>query len=345
MTQAAYADRVNEIRWLNELTRDDLPVAGGKGANLGELVRAVFPVPDGFVVTTAGYDRMTAELADAVCAAYRRLGDGAVAVRSSATAEDLAEASFAGQQDTYLNVNGEHDLLRAIEDCWASLWTDRAVRYRAEHGVSDDGLALAVVVQRLVPAEAAGVMFTADPANGRTEETVITAAWGLGEAVVSGLVDTDTITVDTTTKRIIGNQVADKVLRIDPQEDRSGSRTFTRSTTQAERHAAVLSDADALRLAELGSAIERHFGKPQDIEWVRAGGEFSIVQARPITALPPRTGPIPQDWPMPARGLYFRASITEQLPDPLTPLFADLMASAVPAGLDRMMDELMGATG
>nr|WP_300151811.1 PEP/pyruvate-binding domain-containing protein [Propionicimonas sp.] len=363
---------MSEIRWLGDLTRHDIAIAGGKGANLGELVRAGFPVPDGFVITTSAYRRFVAEhgvagltggavlhsdLAEGIREAYAALGGGPVAVRSSATAEDLEEASFAGQQDTYLNVVGADALLAAVRDCWASLWSERAVHYRAERGVDPDDLALAVVVQRLVVAEAAGVMFTANPTNGRSEETVITAAWGLGEAVVSGLVDTDMIVVDTDAGRVLSSHVADKAVRIDalpgvaePHPAVAGTesdpsargRTETRETDDTLRHAAVLSDADALRLAEIGSRIEAHFGAPQDIEWVLTGGEFSIVQSRPITALPDRVGPVPDDWPVPQKGLYFRASITEQLPDPLTPLFADLMATAVPAGLNRMLSDMSG---
>jgi pyruvate,water dikinase len=364
---------MSDIRWLGDLTRHDITIAGGKGANLGELVRAGFPVPEGFAITTAAYRRfvadhgvagltdgteLPADLADGIRDAYAALGGGAVAVRSSATAEDLAEASFAGQQDTYLNVVGADEVLAAVRDCWASLWSDRAVHYRAERSIDTEDLALAVIVQRLVPADAAGVLFTADPTNGRTEETVITAAWGLGEAVVSGLVDTDTIVVDTGSGHVLSSRVADKAVRIDPLPDLSEpdpvvagtdsdksarGRTETRQTDDTLRHAAVLSDADALRLAELGSRIEAHFGAPQDIEWVLAGGEFSIVQSRPITALPDRTGPVPDDWPVPQKGLYFRASITEQLPDPLTPLFADLMATAVPTGLNRLLSDMSGS--
>ncbi|MCC6495058.1 MAG: phosphoenolpyruvate synthase [Propionibacteriaceae bacterium] len=367
---------MDSIRWLAELTAADLPIAGGKGANLGELVRAGFAVPDGFVITTGAYtdfvnrngldDRiraaaaevaaapagepstagigdlfataeLPAELADEITAAYRQLGDSVpVAVRSSATAEDLAEASFAGQQDTYLNVVGPEALLAAVRDCWASLWTDRAIRYRAEHGVDPGWVALAVVVQRLVQAEAAGVMFTSNPANGRPEETVITAAWGLGEAVVAGMVDTDTVVVGTSVGRVLSHQVADKAIRVDPV----AGGTAEVPNPEEVRGAAVLDAADALQLAGIGAAIATHFGSPQDIEWVLAAGEFSIVQSRPITALPQRTGEVPQDWPVPSKGFYFRASITEQLPDPLTPLFAGLMATAVPTGLNRLLAEL-----
>ncbi|MGB7963958.1 MAG: PEP/pyruvate-binding domain-containing protein, partial [Propionicimonas sp.] len=358
-----------------DLTSADHEIAGGKGANLGELVHAGFPVPDGFVITTAAYTDFVArhKLAEAIAeaaaaliaggsaelsaervgelfagaelpepltaqirSAYAALGRQVpVAVRSSATAEDLAEASFAGQQDTYLNIVGDEALLAAVRDCWASLWTDRAIWYRAQHGVAPNTVALAVVVQRLVPAAASGVMFTANPANGRTEETVITAAWGLGEAVVSGAVDTDTVVVDTATGTVLSNVVADKAVRVDPV----AGGTAEHPNPEESRRAGVLDEAAALRLAAIGSAIQAHFGAPQDIEWALAGGEFSIVQSRPITALPPPVGPVPTQWPMPTKGLYFRASIIEQLPDPLSPLFADLMATAVPSGLRRMLKE------
>src|SRR4051812_24489474 len=191
---------------LRELARGDLLLAGGKGANLGELIRAGFPVPPGFVVTTAAYDRVAAagadresllrapipdDLAEAVRAAHRALGSPAVAVRSSATAEDLAEATFAGQQDTFLNVVGETELLDAMRRCWASLFTERAVAYRERQKVDPAAVKLAVVVQRMAPAEWAGVMFTANPVTGARAEVVVDGSPGLGEAVVSGLVTPD----------------------------------------------------------------------------------------------------------------------------------------------------------
>src|SRR6188474_151381 len=210
------------LKQFDELGRDDIDQAGGKGANLGELTRAGLPVPPGFVIVTeayrtyvaehqlgekiaalaaptddpAGYesaseqiraffaDEVSDDLRAQIAEAYATLGeDVSVAVRSSATAEDLPEASFAGQQDTYLNVRGLDDLLAAVRDCWASLWTARAMAYRARQGIDPATVSLAVVVQRMVEADAAGVMFTANPANGRRDEVVIGAAWGLGEAV------------------------------------------------------------------------------------------------------------------------------------------------------------------
>src|SRR5215207_2912769 len=218
---------------LSQLSVDDVGAVGGKAANLGELIRAGFDVPPGFCVTTEAYRRAvqgtTVEaagtstdapaaratvlrapfpepVADAVRDAYARLESGAegpVAVRSSATAEDLPSASFAGQQDTYLNVAGIDDLLDAVHRCWASLWTDRAVAYRAAQGIDGSGVALAVVVQRMVDAESAGVLFTADPVTGRRRQAVLDAAPGLGDAVVSGAVDPDHFVVDTATGRIL----------------------------------------------------------------------------------------------------------------------------------------------
>src|SRR5437667_12222569 len=210
---------------LEEIRATDAWVAGGKGANLGELIAAGFPVPLGFIVTTAAYrvaarsarvdpsdptsaaDRFRAgdvprAVATAAIDAYRSLGGGKVAVRSSATAEDLPGASFAGQQDTFLDVEGDQSLLDAIRWCWASLWSERAVAYRHEQGLDDQSVALAVVVQRMVDAAAAGVMFTAHPINGRRGTAVVEAAPGLGDTVVSGAVDPDHHVVDVSAGRI-----------------------------------------------------------------------------------------------------------------------------------------------
>ncbi|MEO7847423.1 MAG: PEP/pyruvate-binding domain-containing protein, partial [Arachnia sp.] len=186
---------------LEQVRRGDLAVAGGKAANLGELLHAGFDVPPGFVVTTQAYRAavgparalddvklagLPVDVADAIRQAYRSMSDGPVAVRSSATAEDLPGAAFAGQQDTFLGVQGEDAVVEAVQACWASLFTDRAVAYRQRLGIDPAGVAMAVVVQAMVPADVAGVMFTADPVTGARDEVVIAAARGLGEAVVSG---------------------------------------------------------------------------------------------------------------------------------------------------------------
>ncbi|MFC4138358.1 MULTISPECIES: PEP/pyruvate-binding domain-containing protein [unclassified Microbacterium] len=354
------------VRPLSDLRSTDVQLAGGKGANLGELLRAGFPVPDGFVVTTAAYDAfvsaagmdaaleklaagadadaaqeaaalfaasdLPSDLVEQIAAAYAALDEGPVAVRSSATAEDLPGASFAGQQDTYLNIDGTAAVVHAVRRCWASLWNARAIAYRSQVGhEAAAGLSIAVVVQRLIPAEVAGVMFTANPGNGRRDETVITASWGLGESVVGGLVEPDEYTVhdDAVDRRIATKAVM--TVRVD-----GGSEQSEVPSSQAD--AATLTDAQARALAAIGAGIQSHFGAPQDVEWALADGEFQIVQARPITALPEPTGEVPTDWPLPRKGsLYFRASIVEQMPDPLTPLFAGLVSDAVPFGLRSML--------
>jgi len=240
--------------WFEEIRKDDIALAGGKGANLGELSRAGLPVPPGFVLTTNGYDAFVeasgikgevVALASApraedpaafeeaaegirglfargeipevvdyeIRAIYEKLsedGETAVAVRSSATAEDLAGASFAGQQETFLNVRGAEALMEAVKRCWASLWTARAMAYRKRQGIDPATVSLAVVVQRMVEAEAAGVMFTANPANGRRDQASISAAWGLGESVVSGSVTPDSMVVEKESGRVISREAADK---------------------------------------------------------------------------------------------------------------------------------------
>ena len=316
--------------------------AGGKGANLGVLLRAGFGVPDGFVVTTDAYERsgggqdLAPEVADAVVAAYAALGGGPVAVRSSATAEDLPGASFAGQHETFLNVVGPDAVVAAVRRCWASLWTERAVSYRAgRDAASEPRLSIAVVVQRLVPADVAGVLFTADPTTGRRDETVITAAWGLGESVVGGTVDVDTYRVrgDAVVEARVGDKAVMTVA--------TPSGTGEVPTPAARRRERTLDDARVIELAALGRRVADHLGAPQDIEWVLADGVVHLVQSRPITALPEPAGDVPTQWPVPRPGsLYFRASIVEQMPDPLSPLFADLVRPAVPAGLFSLMREL-----
>ncbi|MET0693039.1 MAG: PEP/pyruvate-binding domain-containing protein [Propionibacteriaceae bacterium] len=353
--------------------RDDIELAGGKGANLGELMQAGLPVPDGFIVTTPAYRAFVEhndlqsrivelaagppteasaaiqalfqsgvvddELRTEVTAAYADLGEPPVAVRSSATAEDLAGASFAGQQDTYLNVSGPDALLDAVKACWASLWTARAMAYRDRQGIEPAAVSLAVVVQQLVDVEAAGVMFTANPTNGRRGEVVIGAAWGLGESVVSGAVNTDDLVVDKTDFRVRSRRTADKaVLTV-----RVSGGTEEQPVPAERRRQPVLDDEAAAELARLGVRIEDHFGAPQDIEWGRAGDSFAILQSRPITALPLPEADPPTDWSVPEkRAFYFRASIVEQLPDPLSPLFADFVDGSVTRSLSALMNEFLG---
>jgi len=223
------------------------------------------------------------DIAGAIAQAYASLSgqNPVVAVRSSATAEDLPEASFAGQQDTFLNIQGYGEVLEAIKRCWASLWTARAISYRARQGIGAEGLSLAVVVQALVPAEAAGILFTANPVTGQRDQVVISAAWGLGEAVVGGLVMPDMLTVDKATGHVLEQKIADKqvmTVRVD-------GGTETQPVTEALRGAPVLNDQQAAELTRLGVQIEELYQCPQDIEWAIADGKLYLLQSRPITTL------------------------------------------------------------
>lgn len=306
------------VRVLADFGADDLLLAGGKGANLGELIRQGFAVPTGFVVTTAAYAALLAEsgvgaelerllatfndasqapgaqirdlfthaeIPDAVrteiAAAYAAMGGGPVAVRSSATAEDLPGAAFAGQQDTYLNVVGEEALLQAVLDCWASLWTDRAISYRQRQGIDQRQVSIAVVVQEMVQAETAGVMFSANPVTGERGEIVIDASAGLGEAVVSGLVTPEHYVLDSTGRvRAFtpgGHQLSIRSLAGGGTEERAGTGT----------NRPALSDGHLEELARLALRSQGLFGRPQDMEWAVAHGRVYVLQSRPMTALPP----------------------------------------------------------
>jgi len=243
------------------------------------------------------------------------LAGAAVAVRSSATAEDLPEASFAGQQETYLNIRGEEALLAAVVKCWASLWSARAIAYRARQGIAPETVALAVVAQAMVDANAAGILFTTNPINGRRGEMVINAAWGLGEAIVGGLVSPDIIVVEKATGNVITLEVAEKAILTVMTE--TGTREET--LADARRKSQVLNKAQVRKLAGIARRIEDHYGCPQDIEWCLADKRFYILQSRPITTL----AQAPLEWKPPdPRGIYMRTSIADLMPDPLSPLFA-----------------------
>lgn len=341
---------------LGALDRGAIAVCGGKAANLGELIAAGFPVPEGFCVTTAAYALAAAaaaldEILDAIaatpatetarlealaarareailaapipdevrdrCAAeYRTLGEGAdVAVRSSATAEDLPDASFAGQQDTYLHLRGEEAVLDGVRRCWASLWTDRAVAYRARSGIDPRGVRLAVVVQRMVPATVAGVLFTADPITGRRRRAVIDASPGLGEAVVSGAVNPDHFEVDAEARVIVARRLGDKRVAIEAAPE-GGTRRVERAAASDE---ACLSDEEILAVARLGVKVEAHYRAPMDIEWALDGERaLRLLQARPITTL----FPLPEGAPTSGEDvrLYLSFNVAQGVLRPLTPM-------------------------
>ena len=346
-------DAAPAVLSLAAVGRADVAVAGGKGANLGELVRAGIDVPPGFVVTTAAYRRVVAGLSpdagDAalraalgsialpaglaadIIRAYEELGGGPVAVRSSATAEDLPGAAFAGQQDTLLGVTGADALLDAVRACWASLWNERAVAYRARLRVDDSEVAIAVVVQRMVAADAAGVMFTADPVSGARDRIVIDASEGLGEAVVSGLVTPDHV-VMTTAGVAESYTVGKNEVVFRSGADGSVARDPTAENRARDR---LLSDGELRQLAAEGTRIQSLFGTPQDVEWAFSDGRLSILQARPMTALP-----------IPQRLSRVRRLIGGVLSDYLSvrPYPLD-MTTWVPHGPAGMMDDFIRGLG
>jgi pyruvate,water dikinase len=274
------SESTGAVFWFADERCHDVACAGGKGASLAAMTAAGLPVPPGFVVPAWALEqavepaRLLALALDgdhdaaqaliqeaeppreAVAAAYRELGEGLVAVRSSACAEDSDTASYAGQQETFLNVFGAADVSRRIVDCWASFFSERALFYRARKGSLDD-LRMAVVVQQMVEPRKSGVLFTVDPVQRRRDRMVVEAIFGLGEQVVSGHETPDHYVID-----------------------RDGQRMRERLI-----HGGVLESDELARLAELGRTLEERFGGPQDVEWAIAGGSIYLLQSRPVTTL------------------------------------------------------------
>ncbi|HDI31181.1 MAG TPA: phosphoenolpyruvate synthase [Thermofilum sp.] len=323
------------ILWFEELTKEDVPLVGGKNANLGEMLRAGIPVPPGFAVTAYAYklfiektgikdkiyqilkekapkgakpeDYMEAskeireliektpmpkEIEDEIVKAYRELSkrvgkeEEFVAVRSSATAEDLPGASFAGQQETFLNVKGEREVVERVQKCWSSLFTPRAIFYREQKGFQHEKVLISVAVQKMVNAKAAGVMFTIHPVTGDKGKIVIEGNWGLGEAVVSGAVTPDEWVVEKSTLNIVERRIVEK--KVEYVRDPKTGKTLHAEVPPERVKAPCLTDEEVRRLAELGVLIEKHYGIPMDIEWAidRDFGfpeNVFIVQARPET--------------------------------------------------------------
>ncbi len=278
-------------------------------------------------------DELQSELGMAYVSLVGR--DTAVAVRSSATAEDLPEASFAGQQDTFLNVRGIDALASAVRKCWASLWTERAIHYRDRLGIDHRGVAMGVVVQAMVPADVAGILFTANPATGDRAELVVNASYGLGEAVVGGQVTPDTYTLRNHDLSIVTVQIGEKSQKIVTSTDGTEMVTVG-AAQQAER---ALTDAQLKELGTLGMRLQKHFDDvPQDIEWAFAEGRLWLLQSRPITGLP---APPLRDvrWESPIPGAkWIRRQIVEHIPGPLSPLFDELYLGQ---GLERSADQVM----
>ncbi|MDK2980547.1 MAG: rifampicin phosphotransferase [Chloroflexota bacterium] len=268
---------------------------------------------------------LSPELKAEIRSAYQRMDAQAVAVRSSATTEDLPEASFAGQQDTYLNVRGEDALFRAVRGCWASLWNARAIDYRRHNHIPQASAAIAVVVQAMVESQASGVLFTANPLSGLRSETVIDATLGLGEALVSGQVEPDHFVIDTATDRILSKTLGAKEVLI-----LSLQGGGTQRSEQSAKGTPAISDLQALTLARLGQQVADYFGAPQDIEWAVQDKQLFLLQSRPITTLYPLPARLPEQ---PLKALFSFAAI-QGIFVPLTPLGIDTLKLVFASGAE-----------
>lgn len=311
------------VLWFHEIDKDDVATVGGKGANLGEMTRSRFPVPNGFVVTSAAYVHMIKEnnledkikavlkglnvedadalnraskqvqklivnspfpkdIEEQVYKAYDKLGsDTWVAVRSSATAEDLPEASFAGQQETYLNVRGDASVIVHIRKAWASLFEPRAIYYRVQQGFDHFKVALAVPVQKMVQSDVSGIMFSINPVTNDKTRIVIEAVWGLGENIVQGTVTPDHYEVDKTELKLLEH----KVVHQDIEMVRSGEGNIQRKVPTSRQDKRKLTDLQAEEVAKLGKKLQKHYFFPQDSEWAIENGKLYVVQTRPITTV------------------------------------------------------------
>ena len=270
---------------LAEVGLDDVAVVGGKSGHLGDLLQAGFPVPPGFAVTTEaqGGDGVEEELARAYAELGRAVGvdDPPVAVRSSAIAEDLPDASFAGVQDTYLWIRGAAAVTEAVRRCWASFHNPEAVAYRREHGITRGGMGVAV--QQMVDARVAGVMFTLNPLTGDPSSVAVEASYGLGSAVVAGEVNPDSFVLSKVTGEVRQQTLGAKALECVPDEASGG--TVMQPVEEERRARWALDDEELARLVDLARRVERHYGRHQDLEWAIDGrlGSISLLQARPET--------------------------------------------------------------
>ena len=310
------------IRLFNQISKHDAAIAGGKGASLGEMTQAGMPVPPGFVILADSFNQfleenqlhagIAAELAkvnlhdtnsieqasetiramfDAmpipeaisrnILEQYKLLDAKFIAVRSSATAEDSSSASWAGELESYLYTTDKM-LIENIKKCWSSLYTPRAIFYRIEKGLDTTPVAVAVVVQTMIPSEVSGICFTVHPVTKDLNQLIIEAGWGLGEAIVGGMITPDSYIVDKTNWTILDTYLSEQSMKIIAKP---GGGTQEVSADQDEREKQKLSPTQILKLAKLAKQIEDHYGCPQDIEWAFADAKLWIVQSRPITTL------------------------------------------------------------
>jgi pyruvate,water dikinase len=287
---AMSAAEAQHTRGLDELRADDADRFGGKSASLGELLHAGIPVPPGFAISTEAGEELTDILRRDIAARYDGLGERVpVAVRSSARGEDSAEATFAGQQDTYLWVRGVDAVCDAVTKCWASLYNPEAVAYRERFGVENP--AMGVTIQLMVDSAVSGVMFTCNPVSGDRSMVAVNASWGLGLAVVGGEVTPDDYMLSKVTGEVVKRTISDKHLQYVPGDD--GAQRV--DVEEARRREPCLDDDKLAALVPLAKRIEKHFGAPQDIEWAfDHTGELFVLQSRPVTGLAtPEAPPAP----------------------------------------------------
>ncbi|MBL6691355.1 MAG: hypothetical protein ISP91_13275 [Pseudomonadales bacterium] len=346
------------VQGLDEVGAEHLESAGGKGANLGELIRQGFPVPPGFVVgadeyarfidtlnlpsnddipedTEAFLESLRGQLLDTALSEdllssidkylttiHESHPDAVFAVRSSATAEDLADASFAGQHDTYYYVEPLQIALM-LRKCRASLWSESAFSYRQTQGIEHRTVNMAVVVQVMVRSDVSGVTFTADPVSGSDSVIITESSWGMGAAIVDGRVTPDQFLVDKNTMRLTSLKISDKKFMVPPVlEDPSSSRLQEVPATR--RSLESLTDEQVEHIAALALKAEEYFGKPQDLEWAIENDEIYLLQSRPITILGEADEDVPE-----GRWILFKPVI-ENFTDPLMPLTADILSKAIP---------------
>lgn len=344
---------------LSQVCKDSILTVGGKGANLGEMIKNKFPVPQGFCVTSLAYDTymkensltkevettlsaiketpenafalssslmnqiqsgtVSKEMYEEIKQAYQKSGNRVrVAVRSSATAEDLPDASFAGQQETYLNVFGIEDVIDSIKRCFASLWTDRAISYRQKTGFCNQKISLAIVVQEMIEGDISGVLFTVNPMNGHSDEIMINASYGLGESIVSGMVTPDTYIWNKTKNIIMDKYLGSKEISVIYAPN---SGTVQKQNPSESRKKYCLSVRQIKALSSLSQKIETHYGTPQDIEWTIKDGNIHILQARPITTLKVGVDEnASMNQPQNKRERMMMNNLLEHCPTPLYPL-------------------------
>jgi len=316
--------------FFKDIDKHDIALVGGKGANLGEMWGAGFPVPNGFAVTTASYDlfiekndvagkineilkpvdvndsdalqsasekiqrlvekcEVPNEVSTEVIKSYKKLSGlfktALVAVRSSATAEDLPGMSFAGQQATYLNVKGQNNLLVAVRDCWASLFTARAIFYRAQNKINTSKVKISVIVQKMVQSDVSGVMFTINPVNNDKDRIIVDAVWGLGEMIVQGAVIPDHYVVQKETFAILSKEISDQSVQL----IKHGEKTVEKEVPVSWRDKQKITDEEVVKLAKIAQGLQDHYYFPQDIEWAKEGKNLFIVQTRPVTTIKQQT--------------------------------------------------------